>query len=694
MLPIRSMSLVLAALLASTALSGCFTGGGPESDDGAPANSISRSYSVVLDKAAMETLEDTEDPAADIKKLVDTSLVVRVAEAGDYTLKYTTVTGAAREETLAGMQPGVARTIGGVDPLAPATLLSGSTVLAERKVKDFDGFHVGDVPLGFYMADGASAEYSYTGDARSQFELHDVTSEEGSLDSLEARLNLPIRGSVAWTMVEDGSDSRLDLDSRFRIPEPSDGSILTFEASGREGDKPGSLGVEVPALRGKLEGALSLWFRDGQLVAGQGKGTLAELDPTVYVWSTGEGTEDIASSCAGKAREDRCQPEDVEKLEESSEATPKEDIDADEFEADEAGARGAIRFLEDLFGQDVHVGDQLLVRGEMTDEMAGEEKSDFRVTFSYELVAPAKESLTVPAGTFDALKITQTTKFTAHVTELVESSWDYEAQESVDKTVVRDLTLDETVSRTTLWLDSASWTPLKVVIESPMDVGVLVDRILDATTDAAWEDMGTRLTSDKIQWTLTGVTTMEATKLTGTMRFTPYLGLMLAGASGGGAGMMGLPMFGIWGRGFGGGYDEAVPVTPVAPPYGYETPYPTPTPAYPTQERTYKSMSLTSAGPLSGGNKSYTVAGASSDMGWYDLLLRVEGSEFPHTYFDETCPAPEPGTFAVCMGDVAKGSWDLVEAGDTVTLAGVEAGQTLLVIDREANAVLLSLRIV
>jgi hypothetical protein len=159
--------------------------------------------------------------------------------------------------------------------------------------------------------------------------------------------------------------------------------------------------------------------------------------------------------------------------------------------------------------------------------MLGDADSDYTIGFAYELAVPARERLTVAAGTFDALKLTQSARITGDVRVFTAPGQDWGA-EGAGATLLRDLRVDETLMRTTMWLGSSSFQPLKIVVESPLDVDDVLSRLLTASTDAAWEKSPfARVGAEDIRWRINGGTTIEATKLVGETRFAPSYAMML-----------------------------------------------------------------------------------------------------------------------------------------------------------------------
>jgi flagellin-like protein len=108
-----------------------------------------------------------------------------------------------------------------------------------------------------------------------------------------------------------------------------------------------------------------------------------------------------------------------------------------------------------------------------------------------------------------------------------------------------------------------------------------------------------------------------------------------------------------------------------------------------------RSVSLTSAGPLSNGWKNFTVASASQSIKYSEIALSVNGQAWPLDA-GASCAMPTlaAGKYGVCQGGTAlTTATAIVKAGDVVMLGGVAAGQQLRLVDANANSVMLTLTI-
>ncbi|GEM_PF-1527824 len=112
-----------------------------------------------------------------------------------------------------------------------------------------------------------------------------------------------------------------------------------------------------------------------------------------------------------------------------------------------------------------------------------------------------------------------------------------------------------------------------------------------------------------------------------------------------------------------------------------------------------KSIALTSAAALSGGKKTYTIASSTSTIKYSDIRVTVNGVQQDLT---QTSPGtagacsttPAAATlFVACAQNAEALNATIIHAGDTLTLGGVSSGQTLRILDSQANAVMLTLTI-
>ncbi|HEX2022481.1 MAG TPA: hypothetical protein VHH36_07195, partial [Candidatus Thermoplasmatota archaeon] len=171
----RPVALLLAIAFASVGLAGCLQPDGPGAED-EPQFAVNREVSIAFgtdffDAAIAQDQERMQRIAEDAVRM---SLVVHVGRAGDYVLRYTDRDGEEREARLDGMIPGRPHEVNNVDPLKPATLLSGSEVVAQRRALEGDWWTVAGVPVGVTFGDGATATYRASGTTAYGFQVRDL----------------------------------------------------------------------------------------------------------------------------------------------------------------------------------------------------------------------------------------------------------------------------------------------------------------------------------------------------------------------------------------------------------------------------------------------------------------------------------------------------------------------------------------
>ena len=108
-----------------------------------------------------------------------------------------------------------------------------------------------------------------------------------------------------------------------------------------------------------------------------------------------------------------------------------------------------------------------------------------------------------------------------------------------------------------------------------------------------------------------------------------------------------------------------------------------------------KSVALTSSGVLSNGWKNYTIASATSGMKYSDLTFTVNGATKTQDTTFTTCTVlAAASNFGACQGgSPVTNSATVVGAGDQISLKGLTSGDTLRILDAQANSVMLTLTI-
>ncbi len=106
-----------------------------------------------------------------------------------------------------------------------------------------------------------------------------------------------------------------------------------------------------------------------------------------------------------------------------------------------------------------------------------------------------------------------------------------------------------------------------------------------------------------------------------------------------------------------------------------------------------KSISLTSAGALSSSNKTYAIASATTGMKWSDITLTVNGVT---QSFGSVASCGNPtaaASYTPCSGGTTvSSSGNVISAGDLIKIQA-NSGDTLRILDSQANAVMLTLTV-
>lgn len=113
-----------------------------------------------------------------------------------------------------------------------------------------------------------------------------------------------------------------------------------------------------------------------------------------------------------------------------------------------------------------------------------------------------------------------------------------------------------------------------------------------------------------------------------------------------------------------------------------------------TNSHASRAITLSGDAPLTAdGHKSFTVSAASTNLRWEDLIITLDGQRLTQNGANSTvCTTPTTGQFSACNGPVTKGSTEVLFAGDQLRVTAA-AGQTLRILDIEANAVLFTVTI-
>ncbi|HUR67705.1 MAG TPA: hypothetical protein VM370_00535 [Candidatus Thermoplasmatota archaeon] len=673
---------IVALALLTVSLSGCLQA----DSDGPPL--ISRVHTLTVDRASMAAAEEHDDDAqAALMELLTTDLVVRVESAGDYTLRYTDASGSAQSVALTGLVPGEPRTVSHVDPLAPATLLRGDAAAATRAGVNTTWWRFGDAALGFSMTPGAKALYTYASRVEESLTLSDIEvgEEDFTLADASFSLKLPLRGTISYDMADFTADGApLTVAGSFEVPAGA-GDLVSVDVQGTKHGEPGTAGALGGVDEARGNASARVWILDGQPVASQFLGGSINVQPRAIAWGDGFFA-DLAEgqNCAGKTKADRCEPEELEPIDETQEATEKDVFDEDDApKAGDDAARRAFALMERLFAQDIQPGDRATVVLAMDGEDFGGGAPDAptgSVRTEFTIEATGVEDVTVPAGTFDALKLVEEVRTTFQIGKLDDPE--------TNEPLLSDFSGNELIARTTYWLDPETYQPLKMQATTPLDLDALLKRMVAAVQPSAWESMGITK-PDADQWHVTAMaeSSYEAKELAQGARFSALVGLALAHAVTGS--LAGAPMnvLGMLPGSF------AAPATPVLP---YED-------GNWTDRSEPISLAIASAGPIEDGVKTYTVVSASKGLHWRDLGVSIDGEPLTEASGEAPCPDDEPcmaepvcatpgeAEYAVCHED-GMYPWDEVREGDTLAVHA-ERGSTLTIVDLEANSIVLRLEI-
>lgn len=683
----RSPSLpttLLVASLIATAFAGCLS----SDTSGDPA--ISRVHTLTLSRSTLERAgTHGDDPMAALRELLTTDIVVRVQAEGDYVVEYTDVAGDPKSQTLTGATPGTPVTISGADPISPITLKRGEETVSVRGGVSATWWHMGDFPLGFNLTESSKSRYDFRSRVQETFTLSDIDVAEAGIRIEDARfdLRLPMEGSASWELQPDaGEGSPVLLSADLRIPPASD--LLTFDVVATQEGTPGTAGVVAGVTEATARATGKLWVRDNEPIAAQFTGAQAKLTPSATMWADGFFAELAGEmSCSGKSKSDGCQPTEIQTFDETVPAGEKEVFDETMYpRAEDDDDREAIALMRNLFAQDILPGDKAIVIGlaDSEDFAAGDPNApsgDARFEFSIE--ALQNEEITVPAGTFQTLKIIEELRTRVNLNEI---------HDPEGTPVLSTWSMDETIARTTFWLDARTYQPVKMDAQMPFDADALLKSIFNAIEPAAWDKLGGEPIDDS-QWSVSVVaeSSYELGEFQPGAHFSALVGLALAHAV---TGTMGAPLSMAF-MGFGGpmfGADEHAIAYPdeYSTDYNYSTEYPEyPSGEYPDHAIPARSLSLSSTAPAAGGLKSYTIESVSPDLMWGELMATLDDEGSYLEVYDTLCQPPEQG-FTVCGEAQSRGWDDVVAEGDVVTFVA-EPGQTLRIIDAYANAVILTL---
>lgn len=484
-----------------------------------------------------------------------------------------------------------------------------------------------------------------------------------------------MEGTASWQLDQDAGDGApLLLAGEARIPSGA-GDLAVLEVVATQNGAPGTAGVVAGVNEASARGSAKLWIKDGEPAAAQFLGGGATADPRVTMWADGFFA-DLAQgqSCAGKSRADACEPEEIEPFSHTADPSDKEVFAAADMpRAEDDAGREALALLQRLFAQDIVPGDsaKLIARGDAEDFSGGDPNApQGNFLFEFTLDAVAVEDVTVPAGTFSALKILEETRTVLNVQQFRDPS---------GTTLVQPFGIDETIARVTMWIDAKTYEPVKMVAETPIDVDAVLKRMMESVDASAWDQIGGKPLSER-DWRVSASasSSYELREHRPGTQFSALVGLglahSLAGSFAGGPYSMAMA-----------GIAPASMVTGGSPEpiYYEERPHEIPVEAI--------SLSLTSEGAIVDGVARFTIASASEGLTWDRLALATDTGSL---YLDGNpeCGAPTDYTFAACRGAEGLGYEASVLAGDTIAILA-QPGQTLQVIDNYTGAVVVEITI-
>ncbi|MHB8604842.1 MAG: hypothetical protein ACYDCK_06255 [Thermoplasmatota archaeon] len=522
--------------VAATAFAGCIGGPSPDATadlPGAPAFLVSRVYAADLTPDSLAKFSDAKDPETAFRQLLTTSLVARVGAAGDYTLDYTDSSGAPATIPLPGLAPGKPGVVTGADPFSGAVLKQGSAVKYERAKIEADWLKVGDTPLGVAMQPGASGTYAATLEQHDAFDINGVTSKDGksALDNLHASIDIALDGTSTYTFgpTADG-ETPLAVNAEVTSRKLASG-VADVEATGHTANGSFTAGLQVTDVGLSLRAAETSFFQGTKLTASRFDGGSTDTAPSVIVWLTGDAAKDAGDmSCAGKAKADACHPSELTPTHETMNATERQPIDATAgvIAPGDATGQKSLDLLERLFALDIVPGDEISVI-----YRSAPATSDASLDYTFEAAADMRatsiESVTTAAGTRDAVKIVQSYRTHTNVNKL-----DAPGASGASRPILGSLDLNETVSRTTIWLDKSTYEPVKVTVEVPTNVNDVAKAVLAALRPDAWDSAEIApLTADQVKVVVTSTASFELARSTGTTRFAPVVALSVASGVGG-----------------------------------------------------------------------------------------------------------------------------------------------------------------
>lgn len=536
--------LFLSITLLAAGFAGCFAAPGATLEPGADPFTVSRVVRVTVDEENVERLSQIADDPTLIEQFrydfLDPSLVIRVSKSADpalYTFTYVDRAGETLTKPL-NLLTGAPGLAPGDTIVVPVHMFSGGvlkkldgTVLADRTTSAPDWWRVAGWPSGMHMSPNSQLVYDLAIDVRQSFELTGVQlkDEPYRLDVLRASMGFENDATLSLTYGRDlqpvtaqteHQARPLVVNVEGRLATPME---LSFTGSNLTSGRAIDAGIEIlpeTALDYAFEGRM-WWNESLHPVRFDLQSGSARMTVDAVAWLTGAPELEDSFSCASAPRSAQCRPDEIPyaDLAEARTLTPDAlDLDESWPTIDPAIERDLAAFLADDLAPGDEIAYSVTLRGQ---DLPGYEPD---AGMPREIVVDAitrvlgEETVTVAAGTFETLKIDQ----------MLTLRLATDPKRSADGTTFGALELDERLFETSTWLDKRDFTPVKMTMRAPFDVGRMVDEVLDAIDAETWMDAPIeRTTSQNVQFSTTSTQTMELTKRVGDTRFAPWL--MLGG---------------------------------------------------------------------------------------------------------------------------------------------------------------------
>lgn len=534
------LRVLLAALVTlTTAFSGCVKSD-EEADD--PRFVLNRQVRLVVDETSLLAASDLarEGRAPDPYLFMTSSFVVGVRGSGivptEAMLTYMDREGAVVTRPLSeftdkeSLEPGDEVRVDDANLTSGAVLSYGGAEVANRARPQPDWWVVGGYPVGFSLSPGASLAYRSTAHAGEKLGLSDVhfKDEPIEVERADASIALDVESLLELSLAEAEESVTAEsehaarplawkLNGRVAVP-------VLVEAVGRNttsGERV-EAGVEVlPVTGAEFNAHGTLWMNGSRApVRLDVAGGEARTDLDVIAWVTGAGINASTFSCAGKTRADACRPTEQD----FSEARRVEPIEPDSENLDGAPWQvqpEVLRNLTTLLAEDLRPGDLLSILVQVDSRNVDDYEpgpTDPRhvvIDYSAELKAVDVESVTVGAGTFQALKIIESMRVFIEVGEVPGED---------GRAPFRGITIDQQVVDATLWLEEGTFVPLRVEQSTPLDIGRILGDALASVDASFWEDAPLEpLDADDVRWTSENRMSVELVRKEGDVSFSPWL---------------------------------------------------------------------------------------------------------------------------------------------------------------------------